>query len=132
MLEHIDVKHKCLGKSAMPSNRGGLCSPKWIRGFQHMDHTFRGGINSVWQDCPSHSHSVSDSYRDRSEMGLCSFDHQKTNDSMKEKTAWSYATLMDAPFRKHLRIVSVSSACNQRQNRLSEPLDLLIQDSKNT
>lgn len=124
------TSNTCLGNSSMPSNRNGLCSPVRIRGFQHMDHTFRGGIGSVWQDCPSHSHSVSDSYRGRSEMGLCFFVHQKTNDCMKEKTVWSYATLRNSPFKKHLQIVSVSSVCNQRQNRFPEPLDQLIQDTQ--
>lgn len=99
----------------------------------HGSHLLRkGGISSIWQDCPSHSHSVSDSYTDRSEMGLCPFDLQETNDSMKKKAIWSYAKLMNAPFRKHLQRASVSSVCNQRKNRFPEPLDQLIQDTQDT
>lgn len=107
---------RSLENSCAPSDRADLCSPRRTRGLSaHSSHLPRKkGISSVWQNRPFHSLGLSDSYRDGSEMGLCSFGHQKTNEAMKEETVWSYTTLMNSPFRMCSQAASVFSAWNQR------------------
>lgn len=102
---------------------------RWLSA--HWWHLHRKeGISSIWQDWPFHS----DSFRDGSVVGLCSFGHQKTNNKMKEKTVWSYTTYMNSYFRKYSQAASAFSICNQRttaEDRLPQPLvQLRLQDTQ--
>lgn len=100
----------------MPSDRAELCFPRWTRGLSARRSPLPGqeGISSVWQARPFQSRDLSGSYRDGSEMGLCSFGHQRTNETMKQNPFWSYTTLMNSPFGKHSQTASAFSVCNKR------------------